>query len=820
MKIPLAFVVGTLGYALGWGLAKLIVSLIRVIRKPKPGKSLYRLGRLAPEEYANAGGKAVALDKLLRAGQPVPKALVLLPRAFDGEALRPEAAAELTKMLPKLGKDALFAVRSSALAEDSAQASFAGAYESVLNVPAAEVAQAVATVRHSAEDVRVGAYAGARGVADIGEVAVVVQKMVAADYAGVLFTADPLTGNLGVMTGNAVAGLGEALVSGAANAFEFRFSRPKGDYTGPEALAPAAKSLHREAHQAEKELGGLPQDLEWAVVGKKVWLLQGRPITTMVGSDPRTGERNDTLAGNCLWSATNLVEANPEPQTPLTITLADYVMAHGGPSVRVRGRQMSGYIGGRTYNNLSVQLAARGPKVAEQPRAELRKLADLWGAVPDAVPVLTLPLSKADLQAEGLTMLYTLPKLLGARRRLKDWLAGSLAACENLTNAVAAVDKAPELGKLWIERVFPAYRESFWSVIAATAESSPIDAEVRALAGPEDAAILLASVNQLAGGLASLGPAAGLQEVLAGRLSRAEYLRLYGHRGYNEVELAWPRPAEDPSWLDAQLAAAGAAAAPKSSTEDFAAALRRLRAAHPKEAKKIEEKLQKRATAAARREAVRSEAIRWLGVVRAFALRAGELLGIGDGVFYLTAEELPAALAGETSAFAYLELRRQTHQKHLELPPLPGLIAGSFDPFAWAADPNRRADYYIDPSLDTSGTVPEVAATDAVIRGVPGAKGVVAGVVRRLDTIAEADQLQPGEILVTHLTNIGWTPVFPRAAAIVTDIGAALSHAAIVARELGVPAVVGCGNATTRLRTGDRVQVDGAGGTVTLINAA
>jgi pyruvate,water dikinase len=86
--------------------------------------------------------------------------------------------------------------------------------------------------------------------------------------------------------------------------------------------------------------------------------------------------------------------------------------------------------------------------------------------------------------------------------------------------------------------------------------------------------------------------------------------------------------------------------------------------------------------------------------------------------------------------------------------------------------------------------------------------------------VEEGDQLQPGEILVTVTTNIGWTPLFPHSAAIVTDVGAPLSHAAIVARELGIPAVVGCGNATMRLHTGDRVLVDGGRGIVEILDCA
>ncbi|KUO76073.1 MAG: hypothetical protein APF77_00405 [Clostridia bacterium BRH_c25] len=99
-----------------------------------------------------------------------------------------------------------------------------------------------------------------------------------------------------------------------------------------------------------------------------------------------------------------------------------------------------------------------------------------------------------------------------------------------------------------------------------------------------------------------------------------------------------------------------------------------------------------------------------------------------------------------------------------------------------------------------------------------GAAGRIEGVVRILTNPEEGEKLQTGEILVAVTTNIGWTPLFPKAAAIITDIGAPLSHAAIVARELGIPAVVGCTNATIRLKTGDRVLVDGGHGVVQILN--
>lgn len=113
--------------------------------------------------------------------------------------------------------------------------------------------------------------------------------------------------------------------------------------------------------------------------------------------------------------------------------------------------------------------------------------------------------------------------------------------------------------------------------------------------------------------------------------------------------------------------------------------------------------------------------------------------------------------------------------------------------------------------------LPPAPSPEEVIRGKPGSAGRVEGIVQRLDRPEDSDRLQAGEILVARTTNVGWTPLFPRAAAVVTDIGGSLSHAAIVARELGIPAVVGCGDATIRLKTGDRVRVDGVRGTVEIL---
>ena len=172
------------------------------------------------------------------------------------------------------------------------------------------------------------------------------------------------------------------------------------------------------------------------------------------------------------------------------------------------------------------------------------------------------------------------------------------------------------------------------------------------------------------------------------------------------------------------------------------------------------------------REFTRSEVIRAFWTLRAFVLRAGELTGHGDDVFYLYLEELLDLLRGDATGLERVPVRRATHQQYAALPPYPALIVGRFDPLRWGADPDRRADLY-----DARGATVPVSDT---VTGFPGASGVVEGVARVISAPEQGDRLQPGEILVTTLTNVGWTPMFPRAAAIVTDMGAPLSHTVVI----------------------------------------
>jgi phosphohistidine swiveling domain-containing protein len=303
-------------------------------------------------------------------------------------------------------------------------------------------------------------------------------------------------------------------------------------------------------------------------------------------------------------------------------------------------------------------------------------------------------------------------------------------------------------------------------------------------------------------------------------MSRDAYLQAYGHRGPHEFELSVPRPAEDPGWLDRELASFRAIpvdvdALLAKHREAFDAAWARFRSRYPRKADAMARRLTESGRRVRLRELARSAYVRDRWMVRLFARHVGELTGLGDDVFFLTLAEMLDLLSGDEPPIPAVSARKETYRRYKSLPPYPSVIRGQFDPFRWAADGQRRSDIF-DGRAPFGATARDRARPD-VITGSPGSAGRAEGVVRCLASPEEGQLFRQGEVLVAVQTDIAWTLIFPRAAAVVTDVGAPLSHAAIVARELGIPAVVGCGDATARLKTGDRVRVDGGAGTVIVI---
>jgi pyruvate,water dikinase len=540
-------------------------------------------------------------------------------------------------------------------------------------------------------------------------------------------------------------------------------------------------------------------------------------MTEVSGYDPATGTWNDSLTGDFLWSRNNFGEGRPDVMAPFTFSVSDKVWREIS---LLPGYSMAGNICGRFYANVSVSMSVL-TAVGKSADAAKEQMAGMLGSVPEELEIPLVPLRRS-------TVLRAMPKMirLGLRerrgiKRVPEYLATMPALCKELRRRIGETKTGSELIALWHRDIFARLHSDIW-VIAGSAQpleaSMGLKRRLAELVGESDANTLFSGLSTEDDMLASLGPVVGVARVVQGKMSRAEYLEKYGHRGPHEAELSIPRPAEDPDWLDKQLAEyaknpVDVDALLAKRQAEFEAAWQRLQARYPKKAQKLRKQIDKVGPAARMREAVRDEVTRLLWVEREWALRAGELTGLGDDIFLLTIDEVLDLLSGDDAATVYIPARRETYARYRELPPYPMIIRGYFDPFQWAADPKRRNDIY-----DASAAAP--VSVSNTLSGFAGATGCVEGQVRVLDGPDQGDQFQPGEILVAVTTNVGWTPIFPRAAAVVTDVGAPLSHAAIVARELGIPAVVGCGSATTRLRSGDRVRVDGGQGTVEILPAA
>jgi phosphohistidine swiveling domain-containing protein len=793
------------------------------LRAVKDAAMICLFGDLTPARAKDAGGKGRILARLYQAGYRVPDGFVVLTSAFDADALKPDAWAEARAALARLrgdGSNRAFAVRSSALAEDSARASFAGEFQTVLDVRDDEsVRRAIETVRQSRHAGRVEAYAHAQGLDANHDVAVIVQQMVAPRFSGVLFTVDPVTGSHSAIVGNYVRGVGEKLVAGEVIAAGFTLSRLKGRYAGASELRPFARSLFRLAMQLEKALG-TPQDIEWAIADGQLFVLQSRPITTLREYDPATGEWNTSLTGDFLWTNANVGEAVPDVMTPCTWSFVQIFIAETMSALFHLSYPPIGNIGGRLYMNLSLMATMlAGFGVTGKRFAALSE--QVFGRVPAEVEIPTVPMSRSRIIWTTVTAALSIKwRIRTNRKRLPAFLAEAPAQCDALRARISAASSPRELIEFWRWDLLPFFRTCCRMLEAgARSQGNPALARRRLqkLVGEADTNALLSGHGTRGGDLASLGPLVGLEQLARGEIDRATYARQFGHRGPHELEVSIARPGEDSAWIDLQLAGLRQATTSVATLlarqgNTRSAAWERFRQCYPRRLSAMRHRLDKMADAARGREAARSEVVRVFWVLRAFVQRAGTLTGQGEAIFFLSIEEILALLGGDPAAVEFIPARQITYARYRALPAYPALIRGRFDPARWAADQGRRGDLF-----DSRGEA--VPASDA-ITGFPGAAGVVEGVVRMILSVDDGDQLQAGEVLVTTTTNVGWTPLFPRMAAIVTDVGAPLSHAAIVARELGIPAVVGCGNATMRLHTGDRVRVNGARGTVELLQAA
>lgn len=762
-----------------------------------------------------AGGKGGTLAHLYQAGYPVPDGFVILPSAFIGNELSSDGWQQVQTHLGRSRNGSpvtSFAVRSSALSEDSAQASFAGEFETVLDVHSDEmIREAIYTVRRSRLSERVQAYSQAKGMDLEHEVAVVVQRLVRAEISGILFTADPVTGSNACMSGNYIYGLGDELVSGEVEPFTFILNRPKGSYEGPTELQRYAKKLFKMGSRLEKEME-CPQDIEWCVADGRLYLLQSRPITTLMAYDPVSHIWNSSHTGDYLWFRH---EVFPDVLTP-----SSWSVWRTFQQFNVLGMAGIGNIGGRMYMNYSMaetlmRAFGRSDEVIKD------QIALTAGQIPEGITIPKIPVTRWAVIKRMLPIMFELlPKQYRLMKKSEQIIESTPEKCRQMRRQIREAEDGEQLIQRWREEVFPFFSDFLQLQDKANEDYffpfQDAKKQLVALVGEREGNAILATLSTGEGQLASMGALVGLAKLSAGEMSREAYMQIAGHRPAQENELAAARPYEDPDWLDRQLAAyekdpLDFEEMSARRTAEFDVLWQEVAEAHPKEAKKLRKKIDQTIVGMEKRERVRSELTRTYGVIRAWFLRAADLTGLGEDVFFLSYQEVIDVLSGDDAVISAIPARRESYDKLCTLPQYPMFISGRFDPFEWAADPQRRADVF-------DSHVPYQVSESDVIKGYPGSAGRVEGVVRYLASPENGQQLQEGEILLASTTNVGWTPLFPHAAAVITDIGAPLSHAAIVARELGIPAVVGTGNATMRLRTGDRVRVDGGQGTVELLD--
>jgi phosphohistidine swiveling domain-containing protein len=708
-------------------------------------------------DIGQVGGKAAGLGELLAAGVRVPEGIVL-PVAWG--TLPPDRReAVVAEAIAGLGAGP-FAVRSSGVSEDGAERSFAGMYETVLDVPPAGLPAAANRVLASAAAARAAAYRGTDGVG----LAVIVQRMVAPAAAGVVLTADPISGDRESAVITAVRGLGERLVSGSAVGDEWVVRGGEAvARRQPEAALNRSQALDV-ANEARRiaSARGTPQDIEWAIdADGTLWILQARPMTALppaVSWEPS--------APGAYHRALRFGEWIGEPVTPL---FESWLLL-----------------------DLEVGLHAFI-------RRELGQRAPL----PHHVIVNGWYFYSINWIAPG-SMLRSLPSILWHVVREPRAAGGVFPRTVR--------HSFPIMERRWRADVQPRYRAAV-AAAEERIESAPV-AELPALIDK-----MAALAGEYFGSVVALAGAAYKMEINLARFYRKHLEPSLG--GSHLPLLAGIEPPPDPEphavvSLDWWYAPGPQAGSPVGTAEHGRAvaareaaesAARRALAASPRRLREFERMLADgQHLVSIREEQVREWTLPW-PILRRAVLRIGEslvargLLEKADDVFFLHRDEVLAALpGGELPSATNVPDRRAQREEQARL--VPPMAIGRWNPVV-----KRIVDSY--PAM--FGAKP---SRSAIVSGVPASPGTATGPVRVVHGPHEFDQLQPGEVLVAPFTAPAWTPLFTRAAAVVTDVGSAAAHASIVAREYGIPAVVGCGDATARLRTGMRVTVDGSTGNV------
>ncbi|MEJ3658711.1 PEP/pyruvate-binding domain-containing protein [Actinomycetes bacterium KLBMP 9759] len=846
------------------------------------------------------GGKAANLAELIGAGFTVPGGFCVATPAYaqaaaaaglDGVLADPhdlagraraallavdvpdEVAAAVTAAYAALGADVAVAVRSSATAEDLPTASFAGQQDTYLNVVGAgAVLDAVRRCWASLWTDRAVSYRETAGIDHRGvQLAVVVQRMVDVDVAGVLFTADPVSGRRTRSVIDASPGLGEAVVSGAVNPDHIvvdgadrivehrvgdkavairalpgggtehvaRTGAAEPALTGAQIVALVALGREVEA------LYGAPQDIEWALAADgTLWLTQSRAITTLHPIPPPS--RPGTRAYLCV----SLAQGLTRPMTPMGIAAFRLIastgsrLAFGIPVDDPRvGPPAIAEAGGRLFMDMTAALRnpvgsrivprvfdvmesrsgvvmrelMKEPAFAVRGRSPLpfaRRLVRAFArfGIPAQVAVALARPARARDRVDGIgkrMRVHTAPppSAATARERL-DHAERILATTFPVLPRVVPVAGAGFLMLGLAQKLAGTALDaaSMHEVLRSLPHNTTTEMDLQLWA----AATRIGADAESAAALrdtpaAELAAAPELPAVLAREL--AAFLREHGHRAVAEIDIGMPRWRDDRTHVLGVLAnylrlddperhpdvqfARGAQAAERAVADVVARVPGRVRAAAVRAA------LGRMRELAGMRETHKDYLVYMIAQARAQLAEVGAdlaaygLLARPDDVFFLDLREVRSALDGVdhrvTVAGRRAEYARELRRRHI-----PRVLL-------------------------SDGTEPETLLTppsvEGAVVGTPASAGTATAPARVvLDPVGA--HLEPGEILVCPSTDPGWTPLFLTAGGLVMEMGGPNSHGAVVAREYGIPAVVGVPDATLLISTGEQVTVDGAAGLV------
>ncbi|MEV4656661.1 rifamycin-inactivating phosphotransferase [Micromonospora sp. NPDC049301] len=779
-------------------------------------------------------------------------------RTIEGIVLPDDVAVAITRALAEHGEGVAYAVRSSATAEDLPTASFAGQQDTYLNIVGlAAILQHVSRCWASLFTERAVTYRQRNGIDHrTVQMAVVVQKMVFPQAAGVLFTADPVTSNRKVASVEASFGLGEALVSGLVNADAYRVR--DGEIID-RAIATKRIAIHALSAGGTEEqaidpqrqeqpaltdaqvvrivqLGrrieahfGHPQDIEWCLVDEDFHIVQSRPITTLFPV-PEAGDGENHVyvsvghqqmmtdamkpLGVSMWQLTAMapmheaggrlfVEVTPRLASPASRAGLLEMVGRGDPLVRdaletvidrgdlIPSLPDQGPAGPRpggapapieTDPAIVTELIEHGQASIAALRHDIRTktgpalLDFLLEAFQEHKRVLGDPLSMQAIMA-GMEATWWL------NDQLEEWLGEKNAADTLTLSAPGNITSEMGLALLDVADVIRPHPEV-----------------VTFLQGVEDDGFL-SELPKLAGGTEA-------------RDAIEAYLDRYGMRCAGEIDITRPRWSERPTTLvplildNIKLFEPGAAerrfeqgrqAAQKKQEE----LLERLRALPDGERKADETRrmIDRVRTFIGYREYPKYVIVSRYFVYKQALLEEAErlvranVLRKKEDIFYLKFQELHEVVRTNRADDQLIHRRKDAFRSYQALTP-PRVLTSEGEGISGAY---RRDD------------VP----TGALV-GLPVSNGVVEGRARVILDMAEAD-LEAGDILVTAYTDPSWSPLFVAIEGLVTEVGGLMTHGAVVAREYGLPAVVGVEHATKRIRDGQRIRVHGTDGYVEIL---